>query len=184
VLANAKALCVIDPQNVSYLRQLGFALDYLGMACLEFGELDEAERWLTAFRDNRQAAVDADPADQDARRSLALAHQNLGDLAERRRDFDTSRAAYRQAVIGMEEIARRNSKSVMAYRDQTVALLKLLELEASAGRHAAAAAWAERELEVLTAKRQGGSTLPRARRGGGRGNASSRCLPSDRSVCR
>ena len=40
----------------------------------------------------------------------------------------------------MEEIARRNSKSVMAYRDQTVALLKLLELEASAGRHAAAAA--------------------------------------------
>ena len=74
VLANAKALCVIDPQNVSYLRQLGFALDYLGMACLEFGELDEAERWLTAFRDNRQAAVDADPADQDARRSLALAH--------------------------------------------------------------------------------------------------------------
>jgi len=185
VLANAKALCVIDPQNVSYyLRQLGFALDYLGMACLEFGELDEAERWLTAFRDNRQAAVDADPADQDARRSLALAHQNLGDLAERRRDFDTARAAYRQAVIGMEEIARRNSKSVMAYRDQTVALLKLLELEASAGRHAAAAAWAERELEVLTAKRQGGSTLPGARRGGRRGNASSRCLPSDRSVCR
>lgn len=152
MLANAKALCVIDPQNVSYLRQLGFALDYLGMACLEFGELDEAERWLTAFRDNRQAAVDADPADQDARRSLALAHQNLGDLAERRRDFDTARAAYRQAVIGMEEIARRNSKSVMAYRDQTVALLKLLELEVSAGRHAAAAAWAERELEVLTAK--------------------------------
>ena len=44
---------MIDPQNVSYLRQLGFALDYLGMACLEFGELDEAERWLTAFRDNR-----------------------------------------------------------------------------------------------------------------------------------
>ena len=52
----------------------------------------------------------------------------------------------------MEEIARRNSKSVMACRDQTVALLKLLELEASAGRHAAVAAWAERELEVLTAK--------------------------------
>ena len=124
MLANAKALCEIDSQNVAYLWQLGFALDYLGMACLEFGELDEAERWLTAFRDNRQAAVDADPADQDARRSLALAHQNLGDLAERRRDFDTARAAYRQAVIGMEEIARRNSKSVMAYRDQTVALLK------------------------------------------------------------
>ena len=152
VLANAKDLCVIDPQNVSYLRQLGFALDYLGMACLQFGELDEAERWLTAFRDNRQAAVDADPADQDARRSLALAHQNLGDLAERRRDFDTARAAYRQAVIRMEEIARRNSKSVMAYRDHTIALLKMLELEASAGRHAAAAIWAERELEVLTAK--------------------------------
>ena len=152
VLANAKALCEIDSQNVAYLRELGFALDYLGMACLNFGEFDEAEKWLTAFRDNRQAAVDADPADQDARRSLALAHQNLGDLAERRRDFDTARAAYRQAVIGMEEIARRDSKSVGAFRDQTIALLKLLELEASAGRHAAAAAWAERELEVLTAK--------------------------------
>jgi tetratricopeptide (TPR) repeat protein len=143
---------VIDPQNVSYLRQLGLALDYLGMACLAFGELDEAARWLTAFRDNRQAAVDADPADQAARRSLALAHQNLGDVAERRRDFDTARAAYRQAVIGMEEVARRDPKSVMAFRDQTVALLKMLELEASAGRHAAAAAWAERELDVLTAK--------------------------------
>jgi len=152
VLANARALCEIDPQNVSYLRQLGFALDYLGMGCLAFGELDEAERWLTAFRDNRQAAVAADPADQDARRSLALAHQNLGDLAERRRDFDTARAAYRQAVIGMEETARRDPKSVRAYRDHTIALLKILQLEASAGRHAVAAMWAEREVEVLTAK--------------------------------
>jgi tetratricopeptide (TPR) repeat protein len=151
-LASAKALCAIDPQNVSYLRQLGFALDYLGMACLDFGELDEAERWLTAFRDNRQAAVDADPADQDARRSLAFAYQNLGDVAERRRDFDTARAAYHQAVTRMEEIARRDSKSVMAFRDLTVALLKMLQLEAGAGRHAAAAAWADREVEVLTAK--------------------------------
>ena len=152
VLANAQALCAIDPQNVSYLRQLGFALNYLGMACLTFGELDEAERWLTAFRDNRQAAVDADPADQDARRHLALASQNLGDVAERRRDFDTARAVYHQAVTRMEEIARRDSKSVMAFRDMTVALLKMLQLEASAGRHAAAAAWADREVEVLTAK--------------------------------
>ena len=116
------------------------------------GSSTRRNRWLTAFRDNRQAAVDADPADQDARRSLALAHQNLGDLAERRRDFDTARAAYRQAVIGMEEIARRDSKSVRAFRDQTIAMLKMLELEASAGRHAAAAAWADREIEVLTAK--------------------------------
>ena len=103
-------------------------------------------------------------------------------ISPMRAHFDTARAAYRQAVIGMEEIARRNSKSVMACRDQTVALLKLLELEASAGRHAAVAAWAE--CGARGPDRQGGSTLPRARRGGRRGNAASRCLPSDRSVCR
>ncbi len=152
VLATARALCAIDPQNISYLRQLGFALDYLGMACLNFGKLDEADKWLKAFRDNRQAADDADPAYQEARRGQALAHQNLGEVAERRRDFDTARTAYRQAVTGMQEIARRDSKSVMAFRDYTVALLKMLELEASAGRHAAAATWAAREVEVLTAK--------------------------------
>ena len=122
------------------------------MACLDFGELDEAEKWLTAFRDNRQAAVDADPADQDARRSLALAHQNLGDLAGRRRDFDTARAAYRQAVIGMEEIARRDSKSVMAFRDQTIALLKNRWSSRPARPSRRRRCLAERELEVLTAK--------------------------------
>jgi tetratricopeptide (TPR) repeat protein len=148
----ARALCAIDPQNVSYLRQLGFAHKYLGSACLEYGELREAESAFVAFRDNRQAAVDADPADQDARRSLALAYQLLGDVAARRRDFDAARAGYDQALRRLEEIARRAPTSIMDHRERILAYRKRFLFETFAGRNDEAVAWIERELAVHNTK--------------------------------
>ena len=152
VLQTARALCALDPENVSYLRQLAFALDYLGSACLAFGQLDEAEKAFIEFRDNRQAAVTADPADQDASRSLALAFQELGDLALRRKNFDVSRSFYQQAVAQYEKVARRDPKAVMAHRDLLIGLRRIVDLEAAAGRYSDAAAAADRELAVRTAK--------------------------------
>jgi tetratricopeptide (TPR) repeat protein len=151
-LANARELCTIDPQNAGYLRQLAFALDFLGEACTLFGEWQEAETALVAFRDNRQAAVAADPADHDALRSLALAYQHLGALAFRRRDLTVARASFQQGLTRFEELARRDPTSVMAFRDRTIAVRKFVDLEAFAGRNNEAAIWAARELEALTAK--------------------------------
>lgn len=158
VLAHARELCAIDPHNASYLRQLAFALDYLGKTCTEAGEWPEAERTLVEFRENRRAAVTVAPTDQDARRSLALAHQDLGDLFSYRHDNDAARASYLEAVAGMESIARHDPKALLAYSDWLIALRSMTDFEAEIGRYDQAAIWSERLIAALTAK--GAPNLP------------------------
>ena len=95
---------------------------------------------------------------RSARRCLALAHQNLGDLAAWRRDLDTARPFFRGALTRTEELARRDPGSVMVHRDRLIVLRRLVDLEDLAGRYAAAADWSEQMLKVATA--QGAPAYP------------------------
>ena len=68
----------IDPKNVSYLRQLGFAFDYLGTACLECGELGEADlRWSPFATTAGRPSLPIPPI----RRLVAASHWPINTLA-------------------------------------------------------------------------------------------------------
>ena len=127
-------------------------LNSLGEACIDFGEHDEAERSLNAMRDDREAARRADPDDLDAARSLALSHQQLGNLAARREDFDRAISEYSLALPIFEDLARRAPTSVAAHKDRVIILRRFTDLEIDRGRSDEAAAPIERILEIQTPK--------------------------------
>ena len=151
-LAQAEALCAIDPENPTYRRQRAFASDYLGEACTDFGDLEGAEKALSFYLADRKAASAADPSDRDVSRALALAHQHVGDLAARRLDFEVGREAYHKGLTLFEDLAKGNPTSVQAHKDRMIALRKLFSIEALAGRLEEAALWAKRELDAQSSK--------------------------------
>jgi len=149
-LAQAETLVALDPENPAWRRERAMALGYLATASRDYGDLAGAEAHLQAFLADRAAAAAADPSDLEARRFLALAHQHIGDLHARRREFDPARAAYLAARDLFEDLARRDPASVLAHKDRLFVLRKLQLAEADAVRYDEAARWARRELEILT----------------------------------
>jgi tetratricopeptide (TPR) repeat protein len=150
--AAAETLCKLDPENAESRRQKAFALDYLGLACLKFGDLEEAEKALNEFKDDRASAFQADPENREVQRSLALSHQHLGALATRRDDFERAKSEYLQASRIFDEVATHDPSSVSAHKDRLIILRQLTDMETRRGHFEEAVTWLDRQLEIQAGK--------------------------------
>lgn len=101
-------LCNKDPHNGDKLFNRGQAEFWLGYSYWFRGSLDDAEVWLTRYRDTSLELTDLDKTNEKWVRELAYAYHNLAALAQDRGDLTTAEEEFKYTQQVLEGIQETN----------------------------------------------------------------------------
>lgn len=106
-LDQARRLAAADAENTERLFELAQAEFWVGYAADAAGNLDLAERHLTAYRDAAHLLVERNPADEDWAMEAFWSSNNLGTLAMRRSQFEVAQAYFEDAIQRIDALIER-----------------------------------------------------------------------------
>lgn len=108
-LEQARRLAAAEPESDERLFELAQAEFWVGYAADAVGNLDLAERHLTAYRDAAHLLVERDPANDDWAMEAFWSSNNLGTLEMRRSQFEVAQAYFEDAIRRIDALIEREA---------------------------------------------------------------------------
>jgi tetratricopeptide (TPR) repeat protein len=139
-LEYAERLVALDPDNLLWRRDLGFAAVQLAGVCLQLDEVAEARRLASLYLDSAERLSAADPHNVRWRREVALALLRVGETAGRAGEEAEARRRFGAALAVVEALRRQDPFSVELRIDAAVCHMRLADAAGRAERYAEAAA--------------------------------------------
>ncbi|MCC6619626.1 MAG: serine/threonine protein kinase [Deltaproteobacteria bacterium] len=129
--------------------ELTLALDALGTAKLDRGDLDAAQIAFERSMRLREQLIEEAPHNADWQQRLSVSHARLGELAGRRKDAERARDHWTEATRIMERLVKQDPANARWLRDLAVDWNRLADLELGAGKVDAAIAAYRRSLDAM-----------------------------------